>query len=106
MKKDRFDTLLENVRTMARVVRGETTLEAAGLKVSAPEGQPAAPSPAAIRERLGLTQAEFSSMLGVSLRTLQGWEIGRRHPTGPARSLLRIAAQRPDAVIETLGKAS
>ena len=45
----------------------------------------------AIRERMKLSQAEFSSRLGVSVRTLQEWEQGRRNPSGPAVSLLGIA---------------
>lgn len=56
-------------------------------------------SPAAeARQQVGMTQAEFSALLGVSLRTLQDWEHGRREPSGAAKTLLRIAATNPDAV--------
>jgi len=41
-------------------------------------------------------------MIGVSLATLQNWEQGRRAPEGPARALLKIAAEKPRAVIEAL----
>jgi putative transcriptional regulator len=47
------------------------------------------------RSRVGLTQAEFAKLLGVSVRTLQDWEQGRREPTGAARTLLRVAEQHP-----------
>ncbi len=54
------------------------------------------------RQRLGLSQAQFAGMLGVSVRTFQDWEQGRREPSGAARTLLKIAAIRPDAVHEAL----
>ncbi len=53
------------------------------------------PSVSAIRERPGLTQSEFARLLGVSVRTLQEWEQGRRAPSGAARTLLLIAAKNP-----------
>ena len=52
------------------------------------------------RARAGLSQTEFASALGVSVRTLQEWEQGRREPSGPAKSLLTIAAKRPDIIRE------
>jgi putative transcriptional regulator len=58
------------------------------------------PSVAAIRERTGLSQARFSSLLGVSVRTLQEWEQGRRAPSGAARTLLMVAAKNPQALLE------
>jgi putative transcriptional regulator len=53
----------------------------------------------AIREGMGLSQSAFAALLGVSPRTLQDWEQGRRQPTGPARSLLRIADRHPEALL-------
>ena len=50
----------------------------------------------AIRTRLNLSQAAFAGLLGVSLRTLQDWEQGRRAPGGPARRLLYLADQHPE----------
>lgn len=55
--------------------------------------------PKVIRSRLKLSQSAFAGMLGVSLRTLQDWEQGRRHPQGPAVALLRIAEQHPDVFV-------
>lgn len=55
------------------------------------------------RARVGLSQAQFAEKLGVSKRTLQEWEQGRRQPSGAARALLKIAAKRPDLVQEAFG---
>jgi putative transcriptional regulator len=57
------------------------------------------PSVSAIRERTGLSQSRFSELLGVSPRTLQEWEQGRRSPSGAARTLLLIAAKNPKALL-------
>lgn len=54
----------------------------------------------AIRQKLNLPQADFASLMGVSVRTIQDWEQGRRQPSGPAKSLLRIAEQHPDIFLE------
>lgn len=58
------------------------------------------PSVATIRERMGLSQDKFATLLGVSIRTLQEWEQGRRAPSGAARTLLMIAARNPQALLE------
>ncbi len=58
------------------------------------------PSVAAIRERTGLSQPRFAELLGVSVRTLQEWEQGRRAPSGAARTLLMIAAKNPRALVD------
>jgi len=58
------------------------------------------PSVAHIRERTGLSQAKFAALLGVSVRTLQEWEQGRRAPSGAARTLLMVAAKNPEALLE------
>jgi putative transcriptional regulator len=54
------------------------------------------------RMRSGLSQAKFATVLGVSKRTLQEWEQGRRKPTGAARSLLAIVTKRPEVLREVL----
>ena len=56
--------------------------------------------PKEIRQKLGLSQAAFAGLMGVSLRTVQDWEQGRREPSGPAKSLLRIAEQHPSVFLE------
>lgn len=58
------------------------------------------PGVAEIRARTGLSQSRFAQLLGVSVRTLQEWEQGRRAPTGAARTLLMIAARRPRLLLE------
>jgi len=58
------------------------------------------PSVANIRERTGLSQSEFARLIGVSIRTLQDWEQGRRAPSGPARALLALAHKNPRALLE------
>ena len=57
---------------------------------------------ASARLRIGLTQSEFAHMLGVSLRTLQEWEQGRRTPSGAAKSLITIAIKKPELLKELL----
>jgi putative transcriptional regulator len=54
------------------------------------------------RARVGLSQSEFARLLGVSVRTLQEWEQGRRAPSGPARMLLAIAHKNPKALLEAV----
>jgi len=57
---------------------------------------------AEVRAKSGLSQSQFAQVLGVSARTLQEWEQGRRQPSGAARSLLTIAARRPDVIRDLL----
>ena len=58
------------------------------------------PSVTSIREKTGLSQARFAQLLGVSVRTLQDWEQGRRAPSGAAKTLLTIADKNPRALLE------
>lgn len=56
------------------------------------------------RKRTGLSQSQFAALIGVSVRTLQGWEQGRKQPSGAARTLLAIASTNPQAVLAVAGK--
>jgi len=58
------------------------------------------PSVSSIRERTGLSQTRFAQVLGVSVRTLQDWEQGRRAPSGAARTLLMVAAKNPRVLLD------
>jgi putative transcriptional regulator len=58
------------------------------------------PSVADIRLSTQLSQSRFATLLGVSVRTLQDWEQGRRAPSGAARTLLLIAQRNPQALLE------
>jgi putative transcriptional regulator len=55
-----------------------------------------------VRARLksGLTQAQFAALLGVSKRTLEQWEQGRRVPSGAAKTLIRVAQLHPEVLRE------
>lgn len=79
--------LLESVRQMKRGEAARVTQ----VKVT---------EAAEARTRMGLSQADFAKLLGVSPRTLQDWEQGRRRPTGAARTLLRVAARHPEVLRE------
>ena len=58
------------------------------------------PSVSRIREKTGLSQPRFAALLGVSVRTLQEWEQGRRAPSGAARTLLLVPDKNPGALLE------
>jgi putative transcriptional regulator len=55
---------------------------------------------AEVRANAGLSQKRFAELLGVSPRTLQQWEQGRREPAGAAKTLLRVAEQHPEVLRE------
>lgn len=74
--------LLESVKQMRRGQAARVT------KVKLTEAAEA-------RASIGMSQQEFAELLGVSPRTLQDWEQGRREPTGAARTLLKVAAKHP-----------
>lgn len=77
--------LLESVKQMRRGHAAKVT------KVKLPEAAEA-------RASVGLSQQEFAILLGVSARTLQDWEQGRREPTGAAKTLLRVAVAHPEVL--------
>ena len=51
------------------------------------------------REHLHLSQSAFADLIGVSVKTIQEWEQGRRKPSGPASALLRIVSKHPEALL-------
>ena len=96
MKQKHFEELLDRVREAGRILRGET--KPSREYSYTPEDVQA------IRKKLKKSQDEFALMIGVSVATLRNWEQGRRHPHGPARALLKIAAENPKAVEKALGR--
>lgn len=84
IKKFQAD-LLESVKQMRRGQAARVT------EVRLPEAAEA-------RAVTGLSQQEFAVLLGVSARTLQDWEQGRREPTGAAKTLLRVAVSHPEVL--------
>lgn len=57
---------------------------------------------AKIRLSTKLSQSKFAALMGISVRTLQDWEQGRRSPSGAAKTLLRVAEKHPDILLETI----
>lgn len=76
-------------------------LEQSVKEMLAESGAAVAVSPVvAVRLKSGLSQSQFAALLGVSVRTLQEWEQGRRQPSGAAKTLIAIAQKRPEVLAE------
>ena len=93
-----------SVYESTRDLAGE--LLASVLEMKAGRTQIVASPAAEARERTGLSQSQFAVLLGVSVRTLQGWEQGRKQPSGAARTLLTIARTNPQALLAVAGKSA
>jgi len=94
MDNKMFDELMASVQEMDGIIKGQkkpTRL----FEFPDPEVK-------AIRERMGVSQDRFAMILGVSKRTVENWEQGRRQPTGAARSLLKIVEADPQHALEAL----
>ena len=65
---------------------------------------PTAEQVRALRARLGLSQAQFAHRFGFTVDTVQQYEQGRRTPSGPASTLLRVIEAAPEAVMRALGR--
>ncbi len=83
--------ILEGIQEIKSYKAGKTKLKTLVVKELT--------TPLEIRQKLNLTQTDFAGLMGVSVRTVQEWEQGRRKPSGAARSLLRIAEQHPEAFL-------
>jgi len=57
-----------------------------------------------VRGQTGLTQSAFAARIGVPVETVRNWEQGKRSPRGPARALLRVIEEAPEAAFAVLGK--
>ncbi|MEW6740010.1 MAG: helix-turn-helix domain-containing protein [Nitrospirota bacterium] len=92
MKKELFEELLESVKQGAAIMKGKMK---PSRSIEFPESEVRK-----IRERYGLSQDKFASLMGISVATLRNWEQGRRKPEGPSRVLLRVAAEHPEAILD------
>ena len=90
MKEDSFKELVASIKQGGAILRGEVKARRTFVITG--------PGVRRFRDDHGLSQTEFASLLGISVRTLQNWEQGRREPEGPAKVLLQVAAKYPDAV--------
>ncbi len=94
MEKALFADLVQSLKEAAAIAKGEAPasrrFEVAPTDVRA------------VREKIGLSQAEFARLMRVSVKTLQNWEQHRRHPTGPAAALLKIVSAAPDVALKSL----
>lgn len=98
MRGREFGRLVASVRQAGRIRRGQ--LKPGRVFEFGPSDIKA------IRLKLKKSQSEFALMIGVSAATLQNWEQGRRSPQGPARALLKVAAENPRAVERALSARS
>ena len=95
MDQELFNELLESVKQMDEIVQGKRKPSRVFVFEE--------PDVKAIREKTHLSQRGFAALIGVSKRTLENWEQGRRRPTGPARALLRIVDHDPENALKALG---
>lgn len=98
MSDELFEELLESVREGGAILRGD--------KEASRSFTIEAPDVTKIRERFELSQSEFAALLGISIKTLQNWEQGRRSPRGAARVLLQVASRHPEAVWDVVNPAA
>jgi putative transcriptional regulator len=94
MKSEHFEKLVASIKEAGDIESGRKRPSRV-FEIKAPEIR-------TVREKLNVSQTEFALMIGVSVRTLQNWEQGRRKPEGPAKALLRIASRNPSAVLDAL----
>lgn len=96
-KPNRPEQTEPNRNVWQEVLEGVQEIKAGGGKrtVVLPESHVAR-----IRLRSGLSQAEFAAALGVSKRTIEQWEQGRRKPSGAAKTLLKIVDRHPEVLLE------
>lgn len=94
MNNEMFNELVASVKEMDEIAEGK---KAPSQRFEFPE-----PEVKAIRRKTGLSQSRFAMLIGVSKRTLENWEQGRRHPTCPANALLKILAADPENAVRAL----
>jgi putative transcriptional regulator len=95
MEEKSYASLLRGLKQAVAIEKGRMKA-ARFITADAP------PDVAALRKKLGLTQAYFAAGIGVPVGTLRNWEQGVRAPKGPARILLHIVEQNPRAVFSVV----
>lgn len=90
MKDELFDELVASVREGGKILRGKAK-PSRSFVVEVPDVKN-------IRSNYKLSQPEFAALMGISVKTLQNWEQGRRVPEGAARVLLQVAAKHPEVI--------
>ena len=86
MNKKNFAELLQSVKEAGKIMRGEMKPSRQFVFDDKEDIQE-------VRQGFNASQSEFAQFMGVSIKTLQNWEQGRRRPTGPAKVLLRIVVR-------------
>jgi putative transcriptional regulator len=90
MKDELFDELVASVREGGKILRGKVKPSRSFVVET--------PNVKKIRSNYKLSQPEFAALMGISVKTLQNWEQGRRAPEGAARVLLQVAAKHPEVI--------
>ena len=94
MKEQHFKELVASIEEAGKIRRSEAESSRSYELIE--------PDVKAIREKVGFSQSKFAALIGVNVRTLQNWEQGHRHPTGPAKVLLRLVQSDPVSVFKNL----
>lgn len=94
MDKNLFTDLVQSLKEAKAIAKGSAPA-ARRFTLEAPDAR-------LVRERTGLSQADFARLMRVSTRTLQNWEQHRRHPSGPAVALLTIVSAAPELALQSL----
>ncbi len=95
MNKKNFDLLVESMREGGEILRGKREPSRKFVVEDKEDVR-------YVRQTYNFTQESFAKLMGVSVGTLRNWEQGRRHPTGAARVLLRIAVRQPALFVDSI----
>ena len=90
MKDELFNELVASIREGGKILRGKAKPSRTFVIKT--------PNVKKIRASYKLSQSEFAALMGISIKTLQNWEQGRREPEGAARVLLQVAAKHPEVI--------
>ena len=100
MSKKAYDQIAAGLRDAIAIARGEADPSTYRVRI------PVEINTHAIREKLKLTQKQFSERYHIPLATLRDWEQGRRVPDAPARALIAAIREEPDVVRRALARSA